>query len=107
MQIHPVNVCACEENLLKQLIQYISLQPTCLALGPLGKCLHAHRSNLLERLRSSCLSATVDLSSSSHISTLMRWEFLITIGTSSNISSKPTLAFFNLESERMGQWEKD
>lgn len=29
-------------------------------------------SDLLERLRSSCLSATVDLSSSSHMSTLIR-----------------------------------
>lgn len=53
-------------------------------------------SDLLERLSSSCLSVTVDLSSRSHNSTLMRWEFLMTIGTSSNIFSKPMLAFFKL-----------
>lgn len=55
------------------------------------------RSDLLERLSSSCLSLTVDLSSSSHISTLIRWEFLITMGTSSNMFSKPMLAFFKLK----------
>ena len=56
-------------------------------------------SDLLERLSSSCLSATVDLSSSSHISTLMRWEFLMTMGTSSNMCSNPMLAFFRLGEE--------
>lgn len=65
----------------------------------LGKVRHDFTSYLLERLSSSCLSATVDLSSSSHISALIRWEFLITIGTSSNIFSKPMLAFFKLKSE--------
>lgn len=69
-------------------------------MGPCGKWLHELMSDLLERFSSSCLSATVDLSSSSHISTLIRWEFLMTMGTSSNICSKPMLAFFKLKRDR-------
>ena len=66
-------------------------------LRPSCKWLHELTSYLLERLSNSCLSATVDLSSSSHITTLMRWEFLMMMGTSSNMFSKPMLAFFKLE----------
>lgn len=65
------------------------------------KCHRGLMSDLLERLSSSCLSETVDLSSSSHSNTLMRWEFLMTMGTSSNMFSKPTLAFFRLEEQNM------
>lgn len=57
-------------------------------------------SDLLDRLSSSCLSATVLFSCSSHMSTFMRWEFLMTMGTSSNMCSKPTQAFFSLGKQR-------
>lgn len=69
----------------------------------LANVLHELTSDLLERLSSSCLSATVDLSSSSHISALMRWEFLMMMGTSSNIFSKPMFAFFKLGREGQRQ----
>ena len=69
----------------------------------LANVLYELTSDLLERLSSSCLSATVDLSSSSHISALMRWEFLMMMGTSSNIFSKPMLAFFKLGREGQRQ----
>ena len=64
-------------------------------------------SDLLERLSSSCLSATVDFSSRSQSSALIRWEFLITMGTSSNIFSKPMLAFFKLQREGQKQQKRD
>lgn len=63
-------------------------------------------ADLLERLSSSCLSATVDFSSRSHNRTLMRWEFLMIIGTSSNICSKPMLAFFKLEDDKQDKGKK-
>lgn len=106
MQKHLVNVGPKRKTCWKWLIQIAHVLAFTLNIFTakvsgqmLGKVLHELISDLLERLRSSCLSATVDLSSSSHISALIRWEFLITIGTSSNIFSKPMPAFFKLKSE--------
>lgn len=103
MQKHLVNTGSQRKTCWKWLIQIADVPAFTLNIfttkesGQMfGKVLHELMSDLLERLSSSCLSATVDLSSRSHISALIRWEFLITIGTSSNIFSKPMLAFFKL-----------